>query len=128
MIIAVDFDGTVVDHCFPKVGQNAPNAVEVLTALHNKGHKLILWTMRSNNQEGKFLDDAVKWFKKNDIPLFGIQRNPEQDEWTSSPKAYAQIYIDDAALGAPLMSISGFNRKCVDWLKVEKYFKDIKEL
>jgi hypothetical protein len=50
--------------------------------------------------------------------LYGINRNPEQDAWTSSPKAYGELYIDDAAFGCPLMFPKGFARPCVDWKKV----------
>jgi len=113
MDIVIDFDGTVVTHDFPKVGKDI-GAVPVLKKLVEQGHNLILFTMRSNvenpfsddpeisEQSGKFLDEAVSWFIRNEIPLHGIQRNPTQDTWTSSPKAYGQIIIDDAALGCPL--------------------------
>jgi len=117
VIIAVDFDGTVVDHRFPKVGADAPNAVSVLKSLHERGHKLILWTMRS----GQPLGDAVTWFAERGIPLFGVNENPEQQTWTSSPKAYAQLYVDDAACGAPLIHPAAFNRPCVDWVAVESW-------
>ena len=114
MIIAVDFDGTCVDHRFPEVGPDAPDSVTSLRALHAAGHELILWTMRS----GKPLDDAVAWFASKGIPLYGINGNPDQHTWTKSPKAYAQIYIDDAALGCPLIELASFKRKCVDWVSV----------
>lgn len=117
MIIAVDFDGTCVDHRFPEVGDDAPHCVEVLKEFtEDHGHQLILWTMRG----GKYLDDAVQWFKERGIELYGIQRNPEQDSWTDSPKAYAQVYIDDAALGCPMAQVEGFKRPCVDWNAVKK--------
>lgn len=117
MYIAVDFDGTCVDHRYPEIGPEAPGAVDTLRKLNNTKHKLILWTMRS----GKELQEAVDWFKKNNIVLFGIQNNPTQSTWTSSPKCFANIYIDDAALGAPLITIPGFARPCVDWSKVKEY-------
>lgn len=117
MIIAVDFDGTCVDHQYPLVGDPAPGAVETLRALMKK-HRLILWTMRS----GKFLDDATKWFARHGIELYGVQANPTQGEWTSSPKAYANVYIDDAGFGAPLIHPRGFNRPCIDWEKVKERF------
>lgn len=116
MIIAVDFDGTCVTHEFPEVGGDI-GAVPVLKRLTDEGHKLILWTMRS----GPTLTDATDWFAENGIPLYGVQRNPSQDEWTSSPKAYAQLYIDDAALGCPLVFPCG-ERPYVDWEAVEQYF------
>mgnify|MGYP003538544723 CR=1 FL=1 len=119
MIIAIDFDGTCVTHDYPEVGKNI-GAVKVLKQLIEKNHQLILWTMRSESS----LDDAVNWFKENNIPLYGIQRNPDQDSWTTSPKAYAQLYIDDAALGIPLMyPINKHEKPYVDWCFVELILK-----
>lgn len=123
--IVVDFDGTCVEHEYPKVGKSVPHATRVLRKLADFGHNLILFTMRSDKgiNEGKFdsgLSDAVNWFKENEIPLYGIQRNPTQNQWTDSPKAYGQIYIDDAALGCPLIYEEG-KRPFVDWLQVEYY-------
>lgn len=111
MIIAVDFDGTCVDHRYPDVGPSLPFAVTVLSELVAEGHQLILWTMRS----GRELQDAVDWFRSNGIELYGIQRNPDQDSWTKSPKAYAQLYIDDAALGAPLHQLAWMKRAGIEW-------------
>lgn len=118
MIIAIDFDGTCVKHEFPKVGEDI-GAVPVLKRLVENGHKLILWTMRS----GDTLDDAVQWFEENEIPLWGINNNPQQiaSGWSTSPKAYAQLYIDDAALGAPLKSPLIGDRPFMDWSKVQRH-------
>lgn len=99
MTIAVDFDGTCVKHRYPMVGEDVDGAVSVLKELVRKGHKIILYTMRS----GDTLDDAISWFIDNDIELWGINRNPEQYGWSSSPKVFANLYIDDAALGIPLI-------------------------
>jgi len=118
MTLCVDFDGTCVTHDYPRVGKDI-GAVPVLKRLVKEGHQLILWTMRS----GKELNDAIEWFKDNDIELYGIQENPTQKSWTSSPKAYAQIYIDDAALGAPLLMDSSMsNREFINWKVVEQMF------
>jgi len=116
MTINIDFDGTVTTHAFPKVGKSI-GAQFVLKRLVANGHKLILFTMRSDKNgtmstadpgiiaiPGQYLTDAVNWFKENEIPLYGIQTNPTQHTWTTSPKAYAQMYIDDAALGCPLIN------------------------
>lgn len=97
MEICIDFDGTCVTHEFPKVGKDI-GAVPVLKKLVEAGHKLILFTMRSNRPvpnetgdptimdvTGMFLDDAVNWFKQNDIPLHGINENPTQKNWTNDP-------------------------------------------
>ena len=73
------------------------------------------------NVTGKFLTDAVNWFKKNDIPLYGIQSNPLQKNWTTSPKSYAALMIDDSALGCPLhFDISLSDKLFVDWEEVER--------
>ncbi len=98
MVIAVDFDGTCVNHEYPEVGRDI-GAIPVLKSLVNAGHSLILYTMRSN----KSLEEAVAWFIDNEIPLYGINKYPMQHTWTNSPKCYAELYIDDAALGIPLL-------------------------
>ena len=118
MYIAVDFDGTCVTHEYPKVGKDI-GAVPVLKKLTDSGHKIILNTMRS----GKELAAAIKWFIDNDIPLFGANENPTQKSWTTSPKVYADLYIDDAALGCPLKKDPYISdRPYVDWNEIEKYF------
>jgi len=114
MKIAVDFDGTVVEHRYPLVGKDIPHCQDVLKALVAKGHQLILFTMRS----GDTLADAVKWYADRDIPLYGVNTSPGQGAWTQSPKAYAHIYIDDAALGCPLTRPWN-DRPFVDWEQVE---------
>lgn len=116
MIIAIDFDGTVVDHRYPEIGEDVPHAVECLKKLTEKGHKLILFTMRSNI--GLF--EAMEWFKKKEIFLWGVQYNPNQAGWSQSNKCYAEIYIDDSAFGCPLIFPSGFARPCVDWKIIER--------
>ena len=137
MEICIDFDGTCVTHEFPKVGKDI-GAVPVLKKLVEAGHNLILFTMRSDIEEvtsddygihkqaGEYLTDAVNWFIDNQIPLHGVNVNPTQHTWTKSPKAYGQLYIDDAALGCPLIynpEIS--DRPFVDWAKVEETLKTI---
>lgn len=133
MVIAIDFDGTCVEHCFPEIGRDVPGAEITLKRLINCGHQLILWTMRSDILNpisndpniipfsGNYLTDAIQWFNDRNIELYGIQRNPTQDEWTSSPKAYAQLYIDDSALGCPLINPKGKIRPYVDWHEVEMF-------
>ena len=123
-IIAVDFDGTCVEHEYPRIGADVPGAVEVLKWIVEHDAKIILWTMRSDpenmaalaplvaraRETGEsqshelHLTQACRWFDARGIPLWGVNRNPAQGSWSSSPKAYAQVYIDDAALGCPLMT------------------------
>ena len=131
MDILLDFDGTCTTHDFPRVGHDI-GAQPVLRKLVERGHRLILFTMRSNlitygeiceglcpDFEGQFLNDAIRWFIKNDIPLYGVQRHPDQISWTESPKAYGQLIIDDTALGCPLVRPLN-KRPYVDWIKVEE--------
>jgi hypothetical protein len=116
MYIGIDFDGTCVTHSYPYIGKDI-GAIPVLRKLVEKGHKLILFTMRSE----KTLADAVRWFKENEIPLFGIQTNPTQVSWTKSPKAYCNLYIDDAGLGCPLKWDKDLSdREFVDWFSAEQ--------
>ncbi|MCL2220507.1 MAG: hypothetical protein FWC23_10275 [Chitinispirillia bacterium] len=112
--IAVDFDGTCVTHEYPRVGRDV-GAVPVLRKIAHT-HKLILWTMRS----GPELDAAVEWFAKNGIPLWSANCNPEQTKWTSSPKSYADLYIDDTALGAPLKKGGSGEKDYMNWEEVER--------
>lgn len=120
MYICIDFDGTCVTHAYPRVGEEI-GAVPVLRELVSAGHQLILFTMRSDPSKKKkgALSDAVRWFEKHDIPLYGIQTNPSQGQWTKSPKAYGNLYIDDAALGCPLV-YPDEGRPYVDWKAVRE--------
>lgn len=111
MFIAVDFDGTCVVHDYPSVGEDVPGAAKTLLALQSAGHRIILYTMRN----GTSLDDAVEWFSKHGIRLFGINSNPEQPKHLSN-KVFADIYIDDSALGCPIDYID--TRRVVDWRQV----------
>src|SRR6476659_2956106 len=122
MEIAIDFDGTCVRHEYPNVGEDI-GAVPVLKPVVEEGHNLILYTMRAGSE----LTDAVKWFLVNDIKLYGIQYNPTQTQWTSSNKCYAQLYIDDAALGAPLKVDKDpdieYSRPYINWQAVELHLE-----
>ena len=110
MIIGLDFDGTVVVHKYPKIGAELPNCFMVLKQLIANGHKIVLNTMRS----GKELQEAVDYMTANGIKLYGVNKTPGQTNWTASPKVYAELYIDDAALGCPLDSNGS-----VDWNEIE---------
>ena len=115
VVIAVDFDGTCVTHDYPYIGSDI-GAGPVLRELVDAGYNLVLNTMRS----GRLEKDAVRWFKENNIPLYGVNCNPDQKSWTSSPKVFADLYIDDAALGIPLKTSQTSTRPFVDWVEVRK--------
>ncbi len=119
MIIAVDFDGTCVTHEYPETGKDI-GAVKTLKELADQGHKLILWTMRSNQCLGR----AIDWFQDHGITLFGVNNNPFQCAWTNSPKAYAELYIDDLSLGTPLRQTELCIRPYVDWQAVRILLKN----
>lgn len=112
-IIAVDFDGTIVTHDYPRVGKQIPLAKEVINMLTDNGHLCFLWTMRDNET----LEVAKQYCKDNGIMLCNYNMSP--DQFSDSPKQYATIYIDDAALGCPLRYDSDMSRRpYVDWYRV----------
>ena len=78
-----------------------------------RGDRLILWTMRS----GHYLEEAMEYLAEHGVELWAVNQNPEQRSWTDSPKAYCHLYIDDAALGCPLVE-PGTRRAYVDWYKI----------
>ncbi len=114
-VIAIDFDGTVVTHEYPAIGRDV-GAVPVLKELVNRGYRLLLLTMR----DGVLLENAKRWFADREIPLWAVNTNPEQGNWTKSPKVYANLYIDDSNLGCPLKTIDGAVHPVADWAKIRK--------
>lgn len=127
MIILIDFDGSSVTHEYPQIGKDI-GAAPVLRELVEVGHQLILWTMRSHvhtiKKHGEtitVLQDAVNWFKENNISLFGINENPEQPRWTNSPKPLADLCIDDTNAGCPLMyDLSISKSPFVNWAEMRR--------
>lgn len=120
LIILVDFDSTCVSHEFPNIGKDI-GAVPVLKELVAAGHKLILHTIRCNTENTFHLTAAEKWFKDNDIPLYGINDNPSQHSWSSSRKVYGNYSIDDLNVGTPLKTdLSISSRPFVDWEKMRE--------
>lgn len=101
----------------PRIGKEI-GAAPVLKKMTDKGIKLVLYTMR----DGKLLEEAVQWFKDNNIPLYGVNKTPGQYKWTNSPKIFANYYIDDAAIGVPLIFDPG-NKPFVDWEKLKPYLE-----
>jgi len=95
--IAVDFDGTIVDHEYPGIGKEKLFAFQTLKELEKLGARLILWTFRT----GKELDEAIEYCRKNGVEFYAVNKNyPEEifDE-TVSRKIDADIYIDDKNIG-----------------------------
>lgn len=96
--IAVDFDGTIVEHKYPEIGKEILFAFDTLKALQKQKHQLILWTYRS----GKELDEAVEYCRQNGVEFYAVNNSyPEEefDEDFSSRKIEADIFIDDRNIG-----------------------------
>ncbi|MCZ4695203.1 hydrolase [Ancylomarina euxinus] len=97
MIIAVDFDGTIVEHRYPDLGKEIPFAIESLKLIQEQGHQLILWTYRA----GKELDAAVEFCKENGLEFYAVNKNYPEEIFDDSisRKINADIYIDDRNFG-----------------------------
>lgn len=98
MIIAVDFDGTIVQHRYPDIGPEIPFAIEVLKKLQQEKHLLILWTVR----EGSLLEEAVQFCRKRGLTFYAVNSNyPEErgEHEGFSRKLKADLFIDDRNLG-----------------------------
>lgn len=97
-VIAVDFDGTVVEHAYPAIGEEMLFAFATLQKLQEKGHKLLLWTIR----EGELLEDAVAYCQQNGITFYAVNKNyPEEvyEPGITPRKLNADIFIDDRNVG-----------------------------
>ncbi|KJF43867.1 BT0820 family HAD-type phosphatase [Draconibacterium sediminis] len=97
LTIAVDFDGTIVEHQYPKIGNELPFAFETLHALQKKGHKLILWTYRSEIE----LDEAVEFCREKGLEFYAVNKNYPEEKMNDkiSRKILADLYIDDRNYG-----------------------------
>jgi len=100
MVIAVDFDGTIVAHRYPAIGEEVPFATDTLRMLIKEQHRLILWSVR----EGKLLDEAVEWCRERGVEFWAINRDyPEEKGIDSnnhfSRKIKADMFIDDRNVG-----------------------------
>ena len=99
MVIAVDFDGTIVEHRYPAIGPELPFAIDTLRQLAAEGHRLILWTVR----EGQYLDDAVEFCRSRGLEFYAVNRDyPEEEPERNNRftrKLKADLWIDDRNLG-----------------------------
>jgi hydroxymethylpyrimidine pyrophosphatase-like HAD family hydrolase len=96
-LIAVDFDGTIVTHAYPRIGKEIPYAIETLKQLQRDGYRLVLWTVRS----GKLLDEAVEFCLSKGLEFYAVNANYPEEEMSDkdSRKVNANIYIDDRNVG-----------------------------
>lgn len=98
MTIAIDFDGTIVEHRYPEIGREVPFAIDTLKMLAKEGHRLILWSVR----EGELLDDAVAWCRERGLEFYAVNKDfpeetPQHDNF--SRKLKADLFIDDRNVG-----------------------------
>lgn len=98
MIIAIDFDGTIVEHMYPAIGRELPFATTTIRKLIEEQHQIILWTVR----RGKLLQEAVDWCKERGIEFYAINKNYPEEEVDNEQgycKINAELFIDDRNLG-----------------------------
>lgn len=96
MIIAVDFDGTIVSHKYPEIGTEIPFATTTIRKLIEEQHQVILWTVR----RGKLLQEAVDWCKERGIEFYAVNKSfPEETPGEGYAKVNADMFIDDCNLG-----------------------------
>lgn len=125
MTIAVDFDGTIVEHRYPRIGEEIPFATTTLKMLINERHKLILWTVR----EGELLEEAVEWCRERGVEFYAVNRDyPEEDKTHTgfSRKVKADLFIDDRNLGG-LPDWGSIYHMVHDRLTYEELLRDNRE-
>ena len=98
MTIAVDFDGTIVEHDYPKIGKEIPFAIDTLKRLQQNGHKIVLWSVR----EEKYLNEAIEYCRKRGLEFYAVNSEYPGASWSGSGvsrKLKADVYIDDRNVG-----------------------------
>ena len=114
MLLAIDFDGTIVEHCYPFIGEPIPDAIDTIKKLQEDGHRIILWTCR----EDKELAMAIEFCESNGIYFESYNHNTI--ECFGQRKVLADFYIDDRNIGGLpdwktiYKILSSFNRKKVE--------------
>jgi len=113
MIIAVDFDGTIVTHEYPKIGKDIPFAIDVLKRLQREEHHLlILWSVRS----GALLEEAVQYCREKGLEFYAANKNYPEEEANEPRKLNADMFIDDRNFGG-----------LPDWGKIYRSIKGLPE-
>ena len=107
MIIAIDFDGTIVENRYPEIGSERPFAIETLKLLQQDHHRLVLWTCR----EGQLLEDALSWCRDRGVEFYAANRDYPEETTDNNPhftrKLKADLFIDDRNLGGLPVRSSG---------------------
>ena len=99
MTIAVDFDGTIVEHHYPRIGRERPFAIATLKMLIEQKHQIILWSVR----EGELLEEAVNWCRERGVEFYAVNRDYPEETAANNPhysrKLKVDLFIDDRNLG-----------------------------
>ena len=125
MTIAVDFDGTIVEHRYPRIGEEIPFAIATLKMLIKDRHRLILWSVR----EGELLAEAVEWCRERGVEFYAVNRDyPEEDPSHNgfSRKVKVDLFIDDRNLGG-LPDWGSIYRMIRDGLTYEELLRENRE-
>lgn len=124
--IAVDFDGTLCENCFPEIGAPKPLTIAYIKQQAAEGAKIILHTCRENGTRRALLDEAIEFCRGQGIPLYAVNENPgnhyREEYGTGERKVYADLYIDDKAVN--VADIETLMERETEGLKVEKYSWD----
>ncbi len=109
IVIALDVDSTLVTHAYPAMGDDIGAIPWIKQALaENPDARIMLNTMR----DGHDLEVAKLWLEARGVPVWAMNTHPTQSQWTSSPKAYCHVNVDDRNVGVPLRP-----DRCIDWAK-----------
>lgn len=125
MYIAIDFDGTIVQHRYPQIGPEIPFAIQTLKMLIKDRHKLILWTVR----EGKLLEEAVEWCRERGVEFYAVNQDyPEEkpEDKGYSRKLKVDLFIDDRNLGG-LPDWGNIYRMITEKLTHEDIYKETRD-
>ena len=99
MIIAIDFDGTIVENRYPEIGHERPFAIDTLKMLQQDRHQLVLWTCR----EGQLLEDALQWCRERGVEFYAANRDYPEETTDNNPyfsrKLKVDLFLDDRNLG-----------------------------
>jgi len=98
LLIAVDFDGTIVEDGYPKIGKPMPFAIETLKMIVKDGHRIVLWTYR----HGEKLEEAVNFLKSNNVEIYAVNKSFPEEKFTTnvaSRKINADLFVDDRNFG-----------------------------
>lgn len=113
--LGLDVDGSFFLDAYPSLGEPAPDAVRVCKRCNEEDVLICVFTMRDNEK----LDEAVEAIEGEGVELYGINENPDQHTWTTSPKVHYDLLVDDKAAGCPLVHPEDGGKPYVDWNAIE---------